>query len=284
MLASLRPALRATRVPPIAAVREGAVLPPLALRALRPGRRALRSAASRSRSSATALFGSGDHDRSRLLLLGVGVLGLFFGVAMIAPRLVRPLASVLGWPATRIGGVAGALARANAMRNPQRTASTASALMIGLALVTPSPCSRRDPASLRGRRQAEFHADYAVTAENDFSPIPVAAGRRAAATPGVATVVANVRGGDARVFGKTIQVTGVDPGRSGSSTWSGRSAPTPRSASSAPHGAIVDKGYAKTHDLRSARRSALAPPGGTFLAWRSRRSSTRPRAARRSAR
>ena len=70
------------------------------------------------------------------MLLGVGVLGLFVGVAMVAPSLARPLASVLGRPATRIGGVAGDLARSNSMRNPGRTASTAAALMIGLALVT----------------------------------------------------------------------------------------------------------------------------------------------------
>ena len=55
---------------------------------------------------------------------------------MFAPKLVPPLARVLGWPATRIAGAAGALARRNAARNPARTASTAAALMIGLALVT----------------------------------------------------------------------------------------------------------------------------------------------------
>src|SRR5204862_78967 len=73
---------------------------------------------------------------TRLFALGAGILLLFFGVAANASRVVRPLASVLGWPATRIGGAAGTLARDNTMRNPKRTASTASALMIGLALVT----------------------------------------------------------------------------------------------------------------------------------------------------
>ena len=55
---------------------------------------------------------------------------------MIAPRLVRPLAHVVGLPAARLGGAAGRLAQENAIRNPGRTASTAAALMIGLTLVS----------------------------------------------------------------------------------------------------------------------------------------------------
>ena len=64
------------------------------------------------------------------------MLGLFAGIALLAPRLVKPLARVVGWPARRAGGVAGELAGANSARNPGRTASTAAALMIGLTLVT----------------------------------------------------------------------------------------------------------------------------------------------------
>ena len=55
---------------------------------------------------------------------------------MLAPRLVKPLAALVGLPAARLGGSAGRLARENSVRNPGRTASTAAALMIGLALVT----------------------------------------------------------------------------------------------------------------------------------------------------
>ena len=70
-----------------------------------------------------------------LELLGLGLLLALIAVAVNAGRLVRPLASVLGQPAARFGGAAGELARDNATRNPARTASTAAALMIGLALV-----------------------------------------------------------------------------------------------------------------------------------------------------
>ena len=82
-----------------------------------------------------------------------GALGLFVGVALLAPRLVNPLAHFVGAPAARLGGAAGQLARENATRNPGRTASTAAALMIGLTLVTfvavlGAGCSARDESAL----------------------------------------------------------------------------------------------------------------------------------------
>jgi len=90
------------------------------------------------------------------------------GGATIAPKLVRPLASVLGAPGARIGGSAGALARQNAMRNPSRTASTAGALMIGLSLITFVAVLGQGVKSSFGSAVNElFVADYSVTAGND---------------------------------------------------------------------------------------------------------------------
>ena len=68
--------------------------------------------------------------------MGVGAAAMFLGVALLSPRLVRPMASLVGRPLERFRGVSGRLARENAVRNPGRTASTAAALMIGLALVS----------------------------------------------------------------------------------------------------------------------------------------------------
>ena len=107
LIASLRPALRATRVPPIAAVREGSILPPGRFARFGPAV-ALGVCAVSGALVAYGSFGHGMTAGTRLLMLAGGVLGLFIGIAMLAPRVVRPLASVLGWPAARIGGVAGA--------------------------------------------------------------------------------------------------------------------------------------------------------------------------------
>ena len=135
VVASIRPAFRATRVPPIAAVREGASLPESRFARLRvPGSILLTLLGFAALS--WGLFGPGLSTTALLVWMGLGALLIFLGVALLAERLVRPLASWLGWPGARIGGVAGSLARDNARRNPQRTASTAAALMIGLALVT----------------------------------------------------------------------------------------------------------------------------------------------------
>src|SRR5215467_11122665 len=70
-----------------------------------------------------------------LVLLGAGTLLLFIGVALVSSYAVRPLVSIVGRPARAVGGAAGRLAVANAVRNTSRTAATAAALMIGLALI-----------------------------------------------------------------------------------------------------------------------------------------------------
>ena len=135
LIASILPAKRATRVPPIAAVREGATLPTtrLAAHSLKAG---LAVTLGSIAAISVGIFAGGAGGIAVAALLGGGVLGLFAGIALLAPRLVKPLARVVGWPARRAGGVAGELAGANAVRHPGRTASTAAALMIGLTLVT----------------------------------------------------------------------------------------------------------------------------------------------------
>ena len=75
-----------------------------------------------------AFGGDGELDR-RSSFMGAGALLVFIGVALFAARLVPAFATVLGWPTARFGGASGQLAQGNARRNPQRTASTAAALM-----------------------------------------------------------------------------------------------------------------------------------------------------------
>jgi putative ABC transport system permease protein len=249
LLASLRPAIKATRVPPIAAVREGAALPVSRLSRFGPAV-SLAILAVGVLLLVYGIFGSGLTTASRLLALGFGTLILFVGVALNAKRAVRPLASVLGWPGARLGGTAGRLARDNAMRNPSRTASTASALMIGLALITfVAILGAGLRTSFGDAVDKLFTADYALTAENGFDPFTKEADDAVALTPGV-TAVSPVRAGDARIFGDNVQVTAVKPnlGKTMKLDWLQGGTNVPAKLGS--NGAFVDKDYAKDHELK----------------------------------
>ena len=208
MLATISPARKATNVPPIAAVREGATLAPS------------RIASSPITASVVlgvsvvalglGLFG-GLEVGPTLGLIGVGCILMFVGVGLLASRLVKPLAAALGAPGERFGGVSGQLARENATRNPTRTARTAGALMIGLALVT---LVATLGASLKGTNRSsledQVRADYVVTSDNGFDPFTTGAGKALKDAPGVA-VASSVRSDSALAFGNEGTVTGVDP-------------------------------------------------------------------------
>jgi putative ABC transport system permease protein len=250
LVASLRPAFRATRVPPIAAVREGATLPRSRFASFRVPASILLTVAGFAALS-YGLFRSGLGTTGVLIWMGLGALLIFLGVALLAERLVRPLAAWLGWPATRVGGVAGELARDNARRNPQRTASTASALMIGLALVTlVSVLAAGIVSTFRSAVDDLWaRADYAVTAQNNFSPIPISAGEAAAKAPGV-DAVGNVRVGEAQAFGKSIGATAVDPPTSRVFSIDWKEGSDELLAKLGDDGSFVSDGYANDHNLR----------------------------------
>jgi putative ABC transport system permease protein len=140
----------------------------------------------------------------------------------------------------------------NARRNPQRTASTAAALMIGLALVTlVATLAAGIIASFEGAVNdlwKNSDSDYAITAQNNFSPIPIDAAEAAAMAPGVVAVM-NVRTGEVRAFDETIFATAVDPTARDliALTWKDGSQGV--LASLGDDGAFVDDGYADDNDL-----------------------------------
>jgi putative ABC transport system permease protein len=264
MLAALRPALRSIRVPPIAAIREGAVLPPSRFAGFGT------HAAIATISAAVALMlvgllASGLSTAMRLLGMGLGAVVLFLGVAMLAPTLVPPLVSVLGQPASRFGGVAGKLARGNAARNPARTASTASTLMIGLALVTMVGVLA---AGLRARFESAlnqvFAANYAITATDNFSPISPASENAIRHVPGV-EAVSGVRAARAKAAGSMINLTGVEPQASQviSIRWEAGSAHAP--AGLGVTGALVTKDYASAKRLHVGSPISIETPSGTYI-------------------
>ena len=184
LVASIVPALRATRVPPISAVREGSSATPSGGSGRKP------YAGLITTGIALALLGIGLFGGVAgglvALSLGVGVLMLFVGIAMLAPRLVKPIASLVGLPAAKLGGSAGRLARENSVRNPGRTASTAAALMIGLALVTVVATLG---AGLRSSTESsvknQVNADYVVTAKEGGGAFPAASDKAVASATGV---------------------------------------------------------------------------------------------------
>ncbi len=166
LLAALFPALRATRIAPVTGLREGAVI-------ATPKQRRRREIAGVVLSvigvvlMLLGLFGSGA------ALIGLGAASVFIGVTALSARLVVPLAAVVGGPLERIGGVSGRIARENAIRNPSRTASTAAALMIGLALVSFVAVFA---AGLRGSIDnaidKTFTGDLILSNDDGFSDIP----------------------------------------------------------------------------------------------------------------
>jgi putative ABC transport system permease protein len=261
LLASLRPAIRATRVPPIAAVREGATLPESRLARFRtPGSLVLTALGFAA--LAYGLFGEGLGTTGILVWMGLGALLIFFGVALFSARLVRPLAALLGEPATRIGGAAGRLARDNARRNPQRTASTAAALMIGLALVTlVATLAAGITSTFRGAVDDVFTSDYAITAQNNFSPIPTEAAEAAAKANGV-EAIASTRTGEARVFDETEFVTAVDPDAGEVVTLDWIAGSQEVFAELGANGAFVDDDYAADHDLSVGSPITIQVPSG----------------------
>jgi putative ABC transport system permease protein len=264
LVASLRPAIRATRVPPIAAVREGATLPESRFARFRTIGAILLTALGFA-ALLFGLFGSGLDTTQILLFMGVGALLVFFGVALFASKLVPALATALGWPAAKLGGASGQLARGNAKRNPQRTASTAAALMIGLALVTlVAVLGQGIRSTFTDAVDRIFIADYAITAQNNFSPIPVEAAEAAAEAP-VVREVASVRTGEALVYGEPSSVTAVTPNSGSAINLEWKDGSQAVFSELRDDGAFVDDGFADDHNLTVGSPITITTPAGKRL-------------------
>jgi putative ABC transport system permease protein len=257
LLAGLFPAIRATRVPPFAAVREGATLPRSRLAPIAPFV-ALGLIALAILLLAYSMFKDDLDTGPRLLSIAGGVLALFVGVALISSRLVRPLAAVVGWPARQLGGAAGKLARANAIRNTGRTAATAAALMIGIALVTfVAVLANGMKASNRGAIEEQVIADYVITSQDGFTPFVADAGDAVKRAP-PAQLVTNVRSEVGKVAGASGYVTGIEQGSIDQAyrfDWKQGSDDVLLELGS--NGAIVDADFAEEHELTVGSRAQL---------------------------
>jgi putative ABC transport system permease protein len=132
VVAAVSPSRKAAKVPPVAAMRDVAV----GSTGYGSKQRIFVGLAILGLGTAALLYGLFGDPGSALAIVGLGVLLVFFGVSVLGRTVALPLSRVIGLPLPRLRGIAGQLARENAMRNPKRTAATASALMIGVGLVS----------------------------------------------------------------------------------------------------------------------------------------------------
>jgi putative ABC transport system permease protein len=207
IVAAVFPAIRASRIPPIAALQRvgssegvgswkrtvaGLIVTALGILFVLSG-----------------LFGKGDN---ALLSVGFGAFIIFIGVAVLGPVIAKPISTVLGVPIRKMKGITGLLAEENAKRNPKRTSATAAALMIGVALVAlVTVFGASASASVSAALDKSMKADYIVTTGGfGGGTLPVTLAPALAKTPGV-TQVSGVQSGFAKIDGGVENLQAVDP-------------------------------------------------------------------------
>lgn len=183
LAASVAPAVRASRVAPLAALRDVAVD-----RSAGSRWRAVAGVAVVAAGAVTVVAGSSGHSAPQA---GLGAVLALAGFVLLGPVVARPAAAVLGLPLARRRSMSGKLARQNAMRNPRRTASTASALLVGVAVVSLFTVFGASIKESIDKTVDEQFAGDLVIVRNDFSGsgiTPDLAGE-VAALPEVSTAV-----------------------------------------------------------------------------------------------
>jgi putative ABC transport system permease protein len=204
-VASVFPALRASRVPPMAALRDAGPAAYLFSRS-----RLLTGAAVTLGGGALLLVGLFRGGSNAAAMVGIGAMTTFLGVAILSSLVARPLAGAIGAPLARVFGQPGKLGRENAKRNPKRTAATAAALMIGLALVAFVSIFAQSLKVSSARTLDEvLKADFIVNTEQ-FAPFTPQAARDLRELPEV-SAVADFRVGVLQFRQETKDVSGVDP-------------------------------------------------------------------------
>jgi putative ABC transport system permease protein len=261
LLASLGPARRATKIPPIAALREGATLPQGRLARYAPVL-AVVIGLGGVVLIVLGFSGSGSVGR-RLIGMGIGALLVFIAVAMLARFVVTPVARVLGAPLEAIAGTTGRLARENAMRNPARTARTAAALMIGLGLIVfVAVFTQGLKDGFRSAVVGSLRGNV-VAQSSTFLPMPAGVTKVIAQNTGVRVVSPLVADRAREIGGGTHSVQSIDPSnfaqvwdlkwKQGSDATYGQLGRT---------GVVVDEDIAKSEHLRLGSKLTLEGRSG----------------------
>ena len=208
-IAAVQPARRATRVSPLVAIAGGSDDDDASLR-----RRLLAGGGTTFAGIAGLAAGLFVEVPRPLLLVGGGAAGVLVGVALLAPLLARPVARLVGKPLVKVVGEPALLGRENAVRNPRRTAATASALMIGIGLIgVVAILGASMKASATSTVEVTMRADFVVSthqvpgAPNGVPPI---AAQRLRESPAVAAV-SEVRSGQWGLGGRGQTLVAIDP-------------------------------------------------------------------------
>ncbi|MDG4827764.1 FtsX-like permease family protein [Solwaraspora sp. WMMD1047] len=208
-VAAYFPARRASKIPPVAAIRDKVATP-----SARSGRmRLIGGGITIAFGVLVVLMGFGSASTSTedaTFLVGVGTGIVLLAIGLLGPVLSRHVTGAIGWPFARLAGTVGRLSRENARRSPRRTAATAAALMIGLTLVSlVSVLAASMKASVDAVFEREFGADYSLEATS-FTGFSADALRAVENAPGVRSVTP-VQYGAVEVDGERLLLMVADP-------------------------------------------------------------------------
>jgi len=205
VVAAYFPARRASKVPPIQALRDDIALPEATLR-----RRVVVGALMVAAGIGSIVGGFAGSGATGLSLIGLGMLLILVGVALLSPIASRPVITAFAVPYRRLFGSVGRLAGQNSLRNPRRTAATASALMVGLALVSLMSVFARSAAASTDLAIEEGLTSQLIVSNVVAQPFSTDVAAQIRGVDGVAAVAA-VRQGSGKIDGSGIWVAAVNP-------------------------------------------------------------------------
>ncbi|MEY2226770.1 ABC transporter permease [Streptomyces sp. BF23-19] len=208
VLAAWLPSRKAARIAPVEAMRAAEQPPTVAASRVRGAAGALLLALGAGLLLSLAGVKDASEENLRSAMFGCAL--LVVAVILLAPLLAVPVLRLTGRLTGRLG-ITGHLAHRNALRDPRRTAATASALMVSTALVAGlSVIGHSTGQALDRQAAAGLGADYVISTHTSSAGIDPAAVQRVSATPGVRTATAVC---DSTLFigGGVRQISGVDP-------------------------------------------------------------------------
>src|SRR6516162_3229552 len=212
LAAAMSPARKAAKVSPVAAMQDAMA----GSTGYGSKERVMVGSAILAVGTAALLTGLFTHVGSRMLLVGTGIVLVFFAVTVLGRTVSLPLSRMLGAPLPAMRGVTGMLAQRNAMRNPKRTAASASALMIGVGLVAfISILASSSTATVNATIDRAFAGDIVIDSGGGLmGGVDPALAAQLGKLPQVAAAT-GVAVGPAQIFGKVELVSGVDPRAAG---------------------------------------------------------------------